>query len=171
MLSLIVVATMILLVIIQQSRAEARGNQAKAEAAQKDAEAQLQLTQKRERERDLAEAAKTRIAADKVVVDQKLDQSQEDLKVTNAELVKALDVATERAEEAKRAQHRAEENARIAEKAQGEAVVAKDDTAKANRELQKALKAEQARVKELEDSIGSKPIDNLKPLSPSKAHP
>jgi len=170
-LSLIVVATMVLLVIIQQSRAEAKGNLAKAEVAQQDAENQLQIAKKRERERDSAEAAKKRIAADKVVVDQKLDQSQEDLKVTNAELVKALDVATESAEQAKRAQRRAEDNARIAERAQGEAVVAKDDTARANRELQKALRAEQARVKELEDSIGSKPIDNLKPLSPSKAHP
>jgi serine/threonine protein kinase len=170
-LSLIVVATMVLLVIIQQSRAEARDNQAKAETAQKDAETQLQIANKRERERDLAEAAKTRIAADKVVVDQKLDQSQEDLKVTNAELVKALDVATESADQAKRAQRRAEDNARAAERAEGEAVSAKDETAKANRELQKALKAEQERVRELEDSIGSKPIDTLKPLPPGKTHP
>jgi len=170
-LSLIVVATMVLLVIIQQSRAEARVNQTKAEAAQKDAEAQLQLAQKRERERDAAEAAKRQISEAKVVVDQKLDRSQEDLKVTNAELVKALDVATESAEQAKRAQRRAEDNARAAERAQGEAVSAKDETAKANRELQKALKAEQARVKELEDSIGSKPIDTLKPLPPGKTHP
>jgi len=170
-LSLIVVATMVLLVIIQQSRAEARDNQAKAETAQKDAETQLQIANKRERERDLAEAAKTRIAADKVVVDQKLDRSQEDLKVTNAELVKALDVATESADQAKRAQRRAEDNARAAERAEGEAVSAKDETAKANRELQKALKAEQERVRELEDSIGSKPIDTLKPLPPGKTHP
>ena len=170
-LSLIVVATMVLLVIIQKSRAEARGNLAKAEVAQQDAENQLQLAKKRERERDAAEAARSSIASAKNVVDQKLGQSQEDLKVTNAELVKALDVATERAEEAKRAQHRAEENARLAEKAQGEAVVAKDDTARANRELQKALRAEQARVQELEDSIGGKPIEKLKPLSSSKAQP
>jgi len=170
-LSLIVVATMVLLVIIQNSRAEARANQAKAEVAQKDAETQLQLAKKRERERDAAEAAKNSIASAKVAVDQKLDQSQEDLKVTNAELVKTLNVANEEKDAAQRAQRRAEANARIAKKAQGEAVVAKDETAQANSELQKALRKEQARVKELEDSIGGKPIPELKPLSSKKVQP
>jgi eukaryotic-like serine/threonine-protein kinase len=174
-LSMIVVAAMVLLFIIQKSRAEAKDNLVKAEAAQREAQQNLEGMQKKESERLAEETEKRKIAAAKVVVDQKFDQSQEDLKMTNAELVKALDVATESAEQAKRSQHHAEENAKRAEKAEGEANVARDEAIKAGRALEIALKAERARVKELQDSIGGKPIEKLKPLNISDpggtAHP
>jgi hypothetical protein len=174
-LSLIVVATMVLLVIIQKSRAEAKDNQAKAEVAQQEAEQNLQGMQKKERERLVAEAAQKEAETNEGVTHKKLDKSQEDLVQTNAELVKALGVASANEDQAKRAQRRAEESARVAEKAEAEAIAAKNDAVKANRDLDKALKTEQARVKELQDSIGSKPIERLKPLKPfessGKDHP
>ena len=160
-LSLVVVATMVLLVIIQKSRTEARANLAKAEISERQAQENLEGMQKKEAERQAAEGEKAKIAREKVVVDQKLGVSDQNLAVANAELIKALDEATTNAEHAKRAQLRAEESARVAEKAQGEAVASKEETAKANQNLQKALKAEQDRVKRLQDEIG-KMINELK---------
>src|SRR5262249_399728 len=102
-----------------------------------------------------------KISDAKVAVDQKLDQSQEDLKVTNAELVKALDVATERAEEAKRAQQHAEENARLAEKSQKEAVASREVAVKAEAQAQAAYQKEHDRAERLQKEIGTS-IDTLK---------
>ncbi|MEO7729882.1 MAG: AAA family ATPase, partial [Kofleriaceae bacterium] len=160
-LSLVVVATMVLLVIIQKSRTEAKDNLAKAEISERQAQANLEGMQKKEAERQTAETEKSRISREKVVVDQKLGVSDQNLAVANAELIKALDEATTNAEHAKRAQLRAEDSARVAEKAQGEAVASKEETGKANQNLQKALKAEQDRVKRLQDEIG-KMINELK---------
>jgi hypothetical protein len=161
-LSVIVVATMVALVIIQKSRAEAKDNLAQAEIAQQEAERNLEGMKKKEHERQLAEAAKQQIAADKQVVDVKLDKSQEDLKVTNAELVKALAEATESAERAKRAQLRAEENARIAEKAQEEALASKDVAIKAKDDARRAFEKEHDRAERLVKQLGSTAIDTLK---------
>ncbi len=161
-LSLIVVATMVLLVIIQKSRTEAKANLAKAEISERQAQQNLEDLQKKEAERLAEEKAKQDALVTVGKTEEKLDIAKEDLAVTNAELVKALDVANANEASAKRAQARAEESARIAEKAQTQAVAAKDETAKANRELQAALKKEQDRVKELVDKLGSKPIPGLK---------
>jgi eukaryotic-like serine/threonine-protein kinase len=160
-LSLVVVATMVLLVIIQKSRTEAKDNLAKAEISQRQAQENLEGMQKKEAERQVAEAEKARIAREKIVVDQKLGVADQNLTVANAELIKALDEATANAEHAKRAQFHAEDSARIAEKAQAEAVASKEETARANQNLQQALKTEQDRVKRLQDEIG-KMINELK---------
>jgi eukaryotic-like serine/threonine-protein kinase len=159
-LSMIVVAAMVLLVIIQKSRAEAKDNLAKAEVAQQEAQQNLEGMKKKERERLAEESEKRKIAAAKVVVDQKLDRSQEDLKATNVELVKALDVATDNAEQAKKAQRRAEENARAAEKAQAEALASKDVALKAEERARKAYEKEHDRAERLEKEVG-KVIDTL----------
>jgi len=160
-LSLVVIATMVLLVIIQKSRTEARDNLAQAEISERAAQQNLEGMQKKETERLAEEKAKKDALAAKGVVDVQLDQSKEKLAETNAELVKALDEATANEAHAKVAQRRAEDSARIAEKAQNEAVSSKDETAKANQNLQRALKAEQDRVKRLQDEIG-KMINELK---------
>jgi serine/threonine protein kinase len=161
-LSLIVVAAMVLLVIIQKSRAEAKDNQAKAEVAQKQAERAQQETEHQLEEVKKAQDATAVATAAKLKALQALGRSKEDLEQANAELVKALDVATESEEQAKRAKRRAEQNALRAERAEGEAIAAKDNVVRANHDLDKALKQEQARVKQLEDSLGSKPINELK---------
>ncbi|MBC7977638.1 MAG: protein kinase [Myxococcales bacterium] len=161
-LSLIVVATMVLLVIIQKSRTEAKSNLAKAEISERQAQQNLEDLQKKEAERLAEEKAKQDALAKQGATETKLKGAEEDLAVTNAELVNALNVANANEASAKRAQARAEDSARLAEKAQGQAVASKDETAKANRELQAALKKEQDRVKELADKLGSKPISGLK---------
>jgi hypothetical protein len=161
-LSLVVVATMVLLVIIQKSRTEAKANLAKAEISERQAQQSLEDLQHKEVERLAEEKAKQAAVAKQGVTETKLKGAEEDLAVTNAELVKALDVANANEASAKRAQARAEENARLAEKAQSQAVASKDETAKANRDLQQSLKKEQDRVKELVEKLGSKPVSELK---------
>jgi len=160
-LSLIVVATMVLLVIIQKSRAEAKDNQAKAEVAQREAEDNLQGMQKKERERLVAEAAQKEAETKEGVTHKKLDISQEDLRVRNAELKEALDVANANEDQAKRAARRAEDSARQAEKAQDEAVASKDIAVKATAAAQAAYQKEHDRAERLEKEVG-KVIDTLK---------
>jgi serine/threonine protein kinase len=154
-LSAIVVAAMVLLVIIQKSRTEAKENLVKAEIATKEAQDNLAAANEKERQRQLAEEARKKTADTLVATGQKLDVSQENLAKTNVELAKALDEANANAEQAKRAQLIAEQNARAAEKAQSEAIASKDETARANQNLQRALKAEQDRVQRLESQIGT----------------
>jgi hypothetical protein len=95
------------------------------------------------------------ITEQKAVVDVELNKSKEDL-------IKERDSANASALDAERAKRRAEENEKTATRAQKEAVVAQDETSKANRELQRLLDKEHKRVIELENAIGSKPINDLK---------
>jgi serine/threonine protein kinase len=161
-LSLVVVATMILLVIIQKSRTLAKSNEEKAMVAAKEAEDNLAGMQKKERERLAAETEKNKIAADKQRVDVKLDQSQEDLKETNRQLKLALDDATTSADQAKRAQRRAEDSARSAERSENDAVSAKNDAVKARDEASRLYQKEHDRAERLLKEIGSAAIDTLK---------
>jgi serine/threonine protein kinase len=177
-LSLIVVATMVLLVIIQKSRAQAKDNQARAEVAQKQAEASQKEAVHELSVAKAEEAAKLAAMKKQLETQQALTGAELDLAEKNKELITERDNATASAQLAQVAQLRAEENARLAQRSQAEAVTAKDETARANKELQKALKVEQDRVKELQDSLGGgAPIEKLKPLNPvkpakdSKAHP
>jgi serine/threonine protein kinase len=153
-LSLIVVATMVLLVIIQKSRAEAKDNQARAEVAQREAEHQLAEVKKAQRQTAVVTAAKGE-------VDVALGRSEVELMKTNAELVEALDAANANEEQAKRAQRRAEANARLAERAQNEAVASKDVAVKATAAAQAAYEKEHDRAERLEKEVG-KVIDTLK---------
>jgi hypothetical protein len=161
-LSLVVVATMILLVIIQKSRTLAKENEAKAETAATEA-----LTAQKEAEHQLAEVKKAKAAtavvtAEKNVVDQQLGQSQEDLKVTNEQLKLALDDATDKADQAKKAQRRAEQNEHIAQQAQDDAVKAKDEAVRAKDEARRAFEKEHDRAERLVKELGSTAIDTLK---------
>jgi serine/threonine protein kinase len=153
-LSLIVVATMVLLVIIQKSRAEAKDNQARAEVAQREAEHQLAEVKKAQRQTAVVTAAKGE-------VDVALGRSEVEIMKTNAELVEALDAANANEEQAKRAQRRAEANARLAERAQNEAVASKDVAVKATAAAQAAYEKEHDRAERLEKEVG-KVIDTLK---------
>jgi serine/threonine protein kinase len=161
-LSLIVIATMVLLVIIQKSRAEAKDNEARAEIAQQEAEHQLQVAQTKERERHLAEAAKKVAEGETTVVQGKLGESEEQLRIANTELVKALAEETDSKTRAQRAQIRAEENARLAEKAQEEALASKDVAVKAKDEARRAYEKEHDRAERLTKQLGSTTIDILK---------
>ena len=161
-LSLIVVATMGLLVIIQQSGELAQHNEHKAEIAQRVAETAEQdaRRQRDEAERNLqeriaAEQRTTVIAAAKSQVDAELMKSKE-------ELIVERDNATASAEEAVRARQRAEASARSAARAKGEALDAQAETSRANRELATALDNERSRVRQLIDNLGSMPITALK---------
>ncbi len=161
-LSAVVVAMMVLLVVVQKSRTAAKDKEAEAVAAKQVAEDRLAQKEKADRAREAAQAAqkvaeqeKQVITEQKAVVDVELDKSKEDL-------IKERDTANANALEAERAKRRAEENEKIAQRAQKEALTAQDDTARANRELQKALDKEHKRVVELENAIGSKPINDLK---------
>jgi len=95
------------------------------------------------------------------VVDTELNKSKEDL-------IKERDTATANALAAERAQRRAEANERTAQTAQKAALTAQDETARAYRELQKALDKEHQRVVDLENSLGSKPVPELNPFSTTK---
>ena len=161
-LSAIVVATMILLVMVQKSRTAAKENEAKAIAAQHVAEKELAAKEEALRAEKVAQVAqkaaehKTEVVTEaKAVVDTELNKSKQ-------ALIDERDRANASAEAAKVAARRAEENERKAQKAEGVAVAAREDTAKAYRELQKLLDKEHSRVIELENAIGSKPISDLK---------
>jgi len=162
-LSLIVVATMVLLVIIQKSRAEAKDNEARAEIAQQEAEHQLKVAQAKERERLFAEAAKKTAEGRTTVVQGKLGESEEQLRIANSELVNALREETESKTRAQRAQLRAEDSARLAQQAQDEALASKDIAIKAKDEARRAYEKEHDRAERLNKQLGSTTIDILKP--------
>jgi serine/threonine protein kinase len=161
-LSAVVIAMMVLLVVVQNSRTAAKDKEAEAVAARQTAEQRLDQKVKADAAREVAERA-TKVAQqetqvvveEKKKVDTELDKSKEDL-------IKERDTANASALDAERAKRRAEDNEKVATRAQKEALAAQDDTARANRELQKALDKEHKRVIELENAIGSKPINDLK---------
>jgi hypothetical protein len=161
-LSLIVVATMVLLVIIQKSRELAQANEHKAqiaqrgaESAEQDARGQRDEAQRNLQDRIAAEQRTAAMAVAKGKVDVELTKSKE-------ELIRERDNATESADQAVRARQRAEASARLAAIAKGQAQAAQADTSRANRELATALEKEQARLQRLTEQLGSKPITVLK---------
>jgi eukaryotic-like serine/threonine-protein kinase len=161
-LSAVVVAMMILLVVVQNSRTAAKEQEVAANHARQIAEDRLDQKEKADRAREVAQAAqkvaeqKTQVITEqKAVVDVELNKSKEDL-------IKERDAAKESELEAQHAKRRAEDNEKVAQRAQKEALSAQDETARANRELQKLLDKEHKRVIELENAIGSKPINDLK---------
>ena len=162
-LSLIVVATMVLLVIIQRSRTEARDNQERAEIAQREAEQQLQIAQTKERQRLEAEAKTVTAEAKTTVATVKLGESEEQLRIANAELVKALAEETDSKTKAQRAQIRAEEEARRAERAEAEAVTQAEIATRAKDEAKRAYEIQRDRAERLTKQLGSTTIDTLKP--------
>ncbi|HEX3758105.1 MAG TPA: protein kinase [Kofleriaceae bacterium] len=160
-LSAVVIAMMVLLFVVQKSRTAAKDKEAEAVAARQVAEQRLDQKVKAdaareaaERETKVVQQEKQVITQQKAVVDVALDKSKEDL-------IKERDTANANALDAERAKRRAEENEKIAKTSQKEAIAAQDDTARANRELQKALDKERKRVIELENAIGSKPLTDL----------
>ena len=162
-LSLIVVATMVLLVIIQRSRTQAKDNQVKAEIAQREAEQQLQIAQTKERERLAAEAATKTAKAETTVVTTQLDQSKEQLKIANDELTKALAEETDSKTKALRAQAQAEREARRAELAEAAAVTSEAEAKQARDDATRAFEREHDRAERLTKQLGSTTIDTLKP--------
>jgi hypothetical protein len=168
-LSLVVVATMVLLVIIQKSRTLANANRVKAEIAQKDAESsqqaaetarqdaqhQLAVAQQNLKDRITAEKKTAVVTEEKKVVTTELDKSKEDL-------IRERDNATESAKQAQRAQVRAEISARVAERAQQEALASKDVAVKAEDAVRKAYDKEHDRAERLAKELGSTAIDTLK---------
>jgi len=161
-LSMIVVAAMILLVIVQKSRTAAKENERRALDQQHLAEERLDQTEKANAAREAAQIAQQTaehatavVTEQKAVVDTELLKSKEDL-------IKERDAATDSAQEATRARFRAEENEKLADHSRKEALAAQDDTARANKELQQALDKERDRVLFLENTIGSKPVSDLK---------
>jgi hypothetical protein len=162
-LSLIVVATMVLLVIIQKSRTEAKDNLATAEVAKAEAEHQLGIAQTKERQRLAAEAEKVKAVAATGVVQGKLGESEEQLRIANEELVKALAEETESKNKAVHAQLRAEQNEQRAQKAEADALEAEAVAVKAKDEAKRAYDKEHDRAERLTKQLGSTTIDTLKP--------
>jgi eukaryotic-like serine/threonine-protein kinase len=160
-LSVVVVAAMVALVVIQKSRAQAEDYLAEAVVQRKNAEESLTSMQEKERQRQAAEEAKNKVAAAKVVVDEKLGVAQEDLVEANKELQVALENATESAKAAQRAQLRAEENARRAEVSERDAVSQRDVAVKATTRAETLYQQQKDRADRLEKEIG-KAINELK---------
>jgi hypothetical protein len=153
-LSVLVIAAMIALVIIQKSRADAKDNFEQAEVARRDAVTALQAKERKEQERDAAEREKERIAAAKRTVDTALGKSREDLEQANEELRQERDNATESAKAAQRAQLRAEENARLAQQAREDAIGAREVAVQKTAEAKTAYQKEHDRAERLEREIG-----------------
>jgi serine/threonine protein kinase len=161
-LGALVIAAMVTLVIIKQSRDSARRNQQLAEEqttklqeSEQTIHKQLDDLQAKERARLAAEEAKIKTGHE-------LDLSKEDLAKANVELKDALGKSQENEQRARAAQTLAEENAHKAESAQADAVAAKNEALKAKDEVQKLLDKEKERVKALQKQIGSPAIDVLK---------
>jgi hypothetical protein len=170
-LSLIVVATMVLLVIIQKARELAQDNEHAAQIAQRDAETAGQdaRRQRDEAERNLrqriaAEQRATAITTAKREVDAELMKSKE-------ALIRERDSATESADQAVRAQQRAEASARRAAMAEHKAQAAQAETARANREIAAALEKERVRVQQLTATLGTRPITELRKFNKPRKDP
>jgi membrane protein involved in colicin uptake len=168
-LGALVIAALVVLVIIQSSREDARRNEIAAKAAQKDAEDQLAETQRKEAERAAAEREKLaaeeqqrKVEAQKLVVDTQLGQSKEDLAKKNVELQGALQNSIKAEERAKIQEHLAEDNATAAAKAKEEAEGARNAAVAAQSQTQELLVREKERVEALQKQIGSPAIDQLK---------
>jgi eukaryotic-like serine/threonine-protein kinase len=161
-LSAIVVATMVLLVIIQKAREQAQDNARSAQIAEHDARRQRDVAERNLRDRITAEQRAAAIATAKVEVDAELMKSKQDL-------IRERDHATASAREAVLAQARAETSAvraeasaRRAARAEADARAAQAETSQANLELADALAREQARVRQLTERLGSRPIAELR---------
>jgi hypothetical protein len=163
-LSMIVVATMGLLVIVQKSRTAAKENENKAIASQRIAEQRLEETIKANAAREAAVVAKVDAEKKTEVVTKEVTQLTGVVEKSKEELIIERDNAKASALAAERAARRAEENERRATKSESDAVAAREATAQANRALQAALDNEHKRLVALQDSIGSKPINDLNPL-------
>jgi serine/threonine protein kinase len=168
-LGALVIASLIALVIIQQSRSKA--NHAASLAQQKEREAialrqdavvakakaeeSLATLQRKEAERLAAEEEKAKAQAEVKVIDTQLDAAQLDLKQKNEQLELAL-------VESKRSEARAKAAQKNAEAAQSEAVAAKDQMLVEKAKVEALFKQEQQRVKNLQNQIGSPIVDELK---------
>ena len=83
-------------------------------------------------------------------------ESEEELRQKNIQLTEERDRANDNATAAEKARSFAEANERKAKKAEEEAISAREATAQANRELQKALDRDRKRIEDLENQSGSK---------------
>ncbi|TMQ13825.1 MAG: AAA family ATPase [Deltaproteobacteria bacterium] len=164
-LSMIVIATMVLLVIVQKSRTAAKENEAKAIAAQHEAQDRLEQKERAEAARLAAEKETKKAVQETQIVTAQKEEVSGELVKSKEDLIKERDTANANAVAAEHAQRLAESNERKAEKAENEAITAREATAQANRELQKQLDKERDRRIQLENSIGSKAINDLKDFS------
>jgi hypothetical protein len=175
-LGALVIASLIALVIIQQSRSKANraaeiaskrekeavglrteAESQKAEAVKQKAKAEESLAamERKEQERLAAEEETAKAELEKQKVNTQLDTAQQDLAIKNAELQLAL--AKSKANES-----RAKALQRSAEIAENEAVAAKNQVAAEKQKFEALFKQEQQRVKNLQNQIGSPIVDDLK---------
>ncbi|HUJ59677.1 MAG TPA: protein kinase [Kofleriaceae bacterium] len=161
-LGAIVIATMVALVIIQRSRSEAHRQADIAEQNLHDLQQKELERQKAESDKAAAETEKQKAEQAKQVVDTELGQSQDDLRKERDQLKIALEEAKQAEERAVAAQGQAEANEKRAEKSQGEAEAAKDEALIERSKAEAAYRAEQDRVKKLQQQIGSPIVDELK---------
>jgi len=161
-LGAIVVATMVFLVLIQQSRSEAKRAQKAAEVAKVQAENRLAETLRAQKEKELAEAEKVKVEQEKQVVDEKLGTAEEDLRKKNAELELALQEARAAEERARAAAALAEENEKKAARSAAEAMAQRDEAQRQRETAERLRREAQARVEKLQKQIGSPIVDELK---------
>ncbi len=175
-LSLLVVASAIALFTIAAAEQEARDAELAARAAEHKVREQLAVIQEKERARKAAESARKAAMAEAsaaaktaTVAEAKVEQSREELAKSNEQLRTALEEARAAEQLAKQASNRAQlESQRAiveserARQAASEARAANERAEKANVELSAALKREQeqrrieqARVRELQEKVGT----------------
>jgi hypothetical protein len=168
-LGALVVASIIVLVIIQSSRAEAKRNEVTAKAAQADAEKSLADLKAEEAQRAAAEREK--LAAEEkqrqelmkeLDLDKQLGQSKDDLAKSNDQLRDALDKSIKAEARAVEQEKLAEDNATKARDAWNEAETARKQAVAAQTQTQQLLEREKARAEALQKQIGSPAIDQLK---------
>jgi serine/threonine protein kinase len=161
-LSAVVIAMMVLLVIVQKSRTAAKDKEAEAVVARKEAEERL--NQKIKADEATVVAQHTAVVAKEAegVANVKLGESEEELRKKNIALADERDRANDNATAAERARGVAETNEHKAKKSEDDAVSARNDAERLARELQRALDKEHKRVVDLENTIGSKPVNELR---------
>ncbi len=151
----VVAGTMVALVVIQRSRAEARSQAAAALAAMREASSQSKARE---------EASEARIKAleqlnakglelERTVAE--LRKNKQELELRGQELALALD-------EAEVARKDAERSSDAAVKASQAAIAAREEAVRAKADTEKLLQKEKERVRKLQEQIGSKPADELK---------
>jgi len=168
-LGALVLAAMVALVVIHESRSEAKTQQHKAIAARHEAERQLGEVKKKEAERQLAEAErvkaeeeKKRVSLAKAVTDSQLVDSKEKLHETIGQLKLALDETTDAKEHAEKQKRRAEQAAEDAKRAHDQALAAKHEAEKARAEAERLYRAEYERAERIKSEAGSTIVDDLK---------
>ena len=160
-LSLLLVASVAVLLKIRSSERTATRAANEAQAALAQEKAAKEAKEQETRQRILAEIERSKAKAGEETAIGERDLAQEDLAAKNIMLQDALIAANAAKELAEENERKAKKEEERAERGEEEAIERKAEVEFLNKALAQKLNEEQARIKKLEDQIGSPAIEVL----------